>query len=195
MEALSRRPSVSDAWGKMFPASVTQPLSREEERELTRLACEGDEVSRNRLIASNLRMVFKIVCEYRRRSSPEFEDLVQEGALGLMRAAEKFEPERGLRFMTYGAWWVRSFVTKALAERESDSDHLSLDGGPEGASVLDRLGSSGYRADLAHERVEALEVADRLLGETKLGRKEQSLRKRLKEVLVSMELPDGKGKA
>jgi RNA polymerase primary sigma factor len=71
--------------------------------------------ARDRLIAQNLRLVVSIARKYVRHGLP-LEDPIQEGALGLQRAAEGFEPERGLRFSTYATWWVRQALTRALTE-------------------------------------------------------------------------------
>jgi RNA polymerase primary sigma factor len=91
-------------------------LSGREEIELARACRSGDEAARRRLIQSNLRLVVSIAKRYR---SPgiSFQDLVQEGSLGLMRAVEKFDPERGNKFSTYATWWIRQAVSRALANK------------------------------------------------------------------------------
>jgi RNA polymerase primary sigma factor len=71
--------------------------------------------ARNRLVEQNLRLVVSIARPYAKHGMP-IEDLIQLGALGLHRAADRFDPERGLRFSTYATWWIRQAITHALAE-------------------------------------------------------------------------------
>jgi RNA polymerase primary sigma factor len=86
-----------------------------EERELARSLRNGDEQARRRLIESNLRLVISIAKKYRGRGVP-FEDLIQEGNTGLIKAVERFDPEMGNRFSTYATWWIRQAVTRAIAD-------------------------------------------------------------------------------
>jgi RNA polymerase primary sigma factor len=91
-------------------------LTAVEEKDLSRRAHAGDAVARRRLIESNLRLVISIAKKYRGRGVA-FEDLIQEGNAGLIRAVEKFDPEMGNRFSTYATWWIRQAVTRAIADQ------------------------------------------------------------------------------
>lgn len=88
-------------------------LSQEEEFALTRAARQGDEDARHRLVESNMRLVINIAKTYRSRSVP-LEDLIQEGAIGLMQAIERFDPGKGFRFSTYASHWIRQAISRAL---------------------------------------------------------------------------------
>ena len=91
-------------------------LTAEQETELARAAQAGDEDARRRLSEANLRLVVSVAKRYAGRGLP-FLDLIQEGNLGLMKAAEKFEPERGFKFSTYATWWIRQAITRAMADQ------------------------------------------------------------------------------
>jgi RNA polymerase nonessential primary-like sigma factor len=88
-------------------------LTAEEEVYFSRRALKGDEAARKRMIESNLRLVVKISRRYTNRGLTLL-DLVEEGNLGLIRAVEKFDPERGFRFSTYATWWIRQSIERAL---------------------------------------------------------------------------------
>ena len=90
-------------------------LDADEEKDLSRRAHRGDLRARQRIIECNLRLVISIAKKYRGRGVA-FEDLIQEGNAGLIRAVEKFDPEMGNRFSTYATWWIRQAVTRAVAD-------------------------------------------------------------------------------
>lgn len=88
-------------------------LSPEQEIYYARLVQRGDKSARAKMIKSNLRLVVKIARHYYNRGL-EFLDLIEEGNLGLLRAVEKYDPERGFRFSTYATWWIRQTIERAI---------------------------------------------------------------------------------
>lgn len=88
-------------------------LSADEEKTYGKRALKGDEAARKIMIESNLRLVVKIARRYLNRGLPLL-DLIEEGNLGLIRAVEKFDPDRGFRFSTYATWWIRQTIERAI---------------------------------------------------------------------------------
>jgi RNA polymerase sigma factor (sigma-70 family) len=93
----------------------TRPVSEAERLRLEALVAAGD-AARERFIAANLRLVVSIAKRYQTTAMP-LSDVIQEGNLGLMRAVEKFEAERGFKFSTYATWWIRQAITRAIADK------------------------------------------------------------------------------
>ena len=91
-------------------------LVQDEERELARRAHLGDDAARRKLVESNMRLVYTVAKNYTSPTIP-LEDLVQEGAIGLMNAIERFDPEKGFRFSTYATHWVRQAIGKSVINR------------------------------------------------------------------------------
>lgn len=108
-------------WNRKRTPQTSHPLGldRETEAKLAVLARDhGDDVARNRLVESHLGLVKRMASAFARRGA-NFDDLVQEGNMALMRAAQTFEPERNIRFATYAAYWIRSHMQRYLASLRS----------------------------------------------------------------------------
>jgi RNA polymerase nonessential primary-like sigma factor len=119
------RPASSDSYASeasdgpdlavlYFKEVGKQPLlTADEEKSFGRLVQRGDQSARARMIEANLRLVVKIARRYLNRGL-SFLDLIEEGNLGLIRAVEKFDPEKGFRFSTYATWWIRQNIERAI---------------------------------------------------------------------------------
>ena len=93
-----------------------QLLTAEEELDLARRIKKGDRAARAKMIQSNLRLVINIAKKYSHLGVSML-DLIEEGNLGLMKAVEKFNPKKGYRFSTYAAWWIRQYISRAIANQ------------------------------------------------------------------------------
>jgi len=109
----STSPGVDATQMYLREIGFSELLTAEEEIHYGRLTRKGNLDARNKMIESNLRLVVKISRRYLNRGLPLL-DLIDEGNLGLIRAVEKFDPERGFRFSTYATWWIRQTIERAL---------------------------------------------------------------------------------
>lgn len=97
-------------------AGSVDKLSAHEEKALVKRAQNGDKQSRDNLVMANLKMIASISNRYKNRGLPKI-DLMQEGIIGLLRCIDKFDLEKGIRFSTYAAWWVRESMTRSLSNK------------------------------------------------------------------------------
>lgn len=117
-ETTETRPVTSDdVMARYFKDITSIPmLSPDEEAELVRRLRRGERRALNRLVEANLRFVVHVAANYRWSPLP-FADLVSEGSIGLIKAAQRFDPDKGVRFITYAVWWIKSSIRQALAKQ------------------------------------------------------------------------------
>ncbi len=109
-------PSVSDRTLKLYLKEIAKipQITPDEEKELGRRIQQGDEEALRKLVEANLRFVIKIAKKYRGMGVP-FVDLINEGNLGLIEAAKRFDPDKGVKFTSYAVWWIRQAIYQALS--------------------------------------------------------------------------------
>ena len=114
---MKRRESTPEALDLYLEELGRYPmLSAHEERETARSARSGDQAALNRLVRANLRFVISVARRYRNKGLSLL-DLVQEGNVGLVTAAKKFDPDQGVKFISYAVWWIRQAILAALAKQ------------------------------------------------------------------------------
>lgn len=149
-------------------------LTAEQEVDLsTRWLQHGDKAAADKLVLSNMRAVFKIASEFANQHVP-FADLVQEGIVGLMRAVDRYDPERGTRFLSYAAWWIRAYIRDYLLRTRS---LVRLGTTQRQRTVYSRLGRAkaaaareGLSGEARMERLVELIGVDRATVESMMGR-------------------------
>jgi len=118
MKARKRIPATASLDRYLSEIGAEPLLAREEEAELAKRIRAGDRAALDRLVAANLRFVVSIAKRYRNRGV-SLADLVNEGNLGLIRAAERFDEGKGVRFVSYAVWWIRQAILQAIAEQSN----------------------------------------------------------------------------
>lgn len=143
-----------------------KPLSKEEEYELWRkYKYEGDMNARDKLISSNLKFVASIAKQYQGRGL-SYADLIAEGNIGLIKALDKFDGERGYKIISYSVWWIRQTILEALAKRNASEDEdlpldyekplVTDDDDYDTETVDDNFTSYGFEENAELERAEAI---------------------------------------
>jgi RNA polymerase primary sigma factor len=132
-------------------------LTQDEELELAAKVQQGNDEARSRMIECNLRLVVKIARAYEHYGLPLL-DLINEGNIGLMKAVERFDPTRGVRFSTYAVWWIRQAIVRALAN-QSKTIRLPVHAGQKLAAM--RRVANELRQDLGRDASDD-EIADAL---------------------------------
>ena len=117
---VDRKKSFDSMKAYLQEIGAVDRLTPEEEIEIGRRAAQGDPEAKEIMINANLRLVVAMARKFLNRGL-SYQDLIQEGNIGLMRAVEKFDPDKGFRFSTYATWWIRQSLTRAIADQSRDS--------------------------------------------------------------------------
>ncbi|MCH2063756.1 MAG: RNA polymerase sigma factor RpoD/SigA [Roseibacillus sp.] len=160
--------------------SKTDLLTREEEVELAARIKKGDKKARAHMIKANLRLVVKIAQDYSGYGLP-LADLISEGNIGLMKAVERFDPEKGGKLSTYGSWWIKQSIKRALAN-QSKTIRLPV-------HMVDKIAKMRRISALLTESIGREPTDDELAEELGLPSRKLSLLKRASQRPVSLDAP------
>lgn len=152
-------------------------LTNNEERQLSERIKKGDRKALDKLVTANLRFVVLIAKEYRYSGVP-FNDLIAEGNVGLIRAAEKFDGNKGYRFITYAVWWIRACINECIAKYNNGEVEVNED-----ENILENCTSSGYTDDTVNEEHEN-EMVDLQSREASVSELLKCLKKREMQVII-----------
>ena len=166
----------------MREISETPLLTSKEEIELAALIRKGDQDARTRMIKANLRLVVKIAQDYSNYGLPLM-DLISEGNIGLMKAVERFDPAKGGKLSTYGSWWIKQSIKRALAN-QSKTIRLPV-------HMVDKIAKLRRVMTLLTESYGREPTDEELCGETGMAPKKLSLLKRAAQRPTSLDSPVG----
>lgn len=137
----------------------TKPLSKEEEAELAQRIQNGDEKAKEELITANLKFVVYVAKKYQHRGL-DLGDLINEGNLGLVKAAEKFDGTKGYKFISYAVWWIREYILQALA---NDSRTIRLPRNQ--IELIGKINTTIKEFEFKHGRIPTAEEISKILEE------------------------------
>lgn len=166
----------------MREISETPLLTSKEEVELADLIKKGDQDARTRMIKANLRLVVKIAQDYSNYGLPLM-DLISEGNIGLMKAVERFDPAKGGKLSTYGSWWIKQSIKRALAN-QSKTIRLPV-------HMVDKIAKLRRVITLLAESYGREPTDEELCGETGMAPRKLSLLKRAAQRPTSLDSPVG----
>lgn len=168
----------------MREISQTELLTPEEEIELAARIKKGDKDARVKMIKANLRLVVKIAQDYANYGLP-LADLISEGNIGLMKAVERFDPEKGGKLSTYGSWWIKQAIKRALAN-QSKTIRLPV-------HMVDKVSKLRKITTILTEAYGREPTDEELSEETGISRKKLTLLKRASQRPTSLDAPVGDG--
>ena len=177
---MSRIESDSSLRVYLREISKTELLTRQEEVELAARIKKGDKKARAHMIKANLRLVVKIAQDYSGYGLP-LADLISEGNIGLMKAVERFDPAKGGKLSTYGSWWIKQSIKRALAN-QSKTIRLPV-------HMVDKIAKMRRISSLMTESLGREPTDEELSEELGLPRRKLALLKRASQRPVSLDAP------